>query len=86
MVDSQNAIANSILDTIGSTPMIRLHRLNPNPAVDLLAKVEGFNPTGSIKDLGKLPQTAVILLITLVISWLLIGAYVVYRALRKKKA
>ena len=51
MVDSQNAIANSILDTIGSTPMIRLHRLNPNPAVDLLAKVEGFNPTGSIKDL-----------------------------------
>lgn len=42
--------------------------------------------TGSIKDLGKLPQTAVILLITLVISWLLIGAYVVYRALRKKKA
>ena len=50
MADSQNAIANSILDTIGSTPMIRLHRLNPNPAVDLLAKVEGFNPTGSIKD------------------------------------
>ena len=50
MAFSQNAIANSILDTIGKTPMVRLHRLNPNPSVDLLAKVEGFNPTGSIKD------------------------------------
>ncbi|MCL2748016.1 MAG: cysteine synthase family protein [Oscillospiraceae bacterium] len=40
----------NILDTIGQTPMVRINRLNPNPAVELLAKVEGFNPTGSIKD------------------------------------
>ena len=40
----------SILDTIGRTPMVRVNRINPNPAVELYAKVEGFNPTGSIKD------------------------------------
>ena len=42
--------ADSILDLIGRTPMIRIHRLNPNPRVTLYAKLEGFNPTGSIKD------------------------------------
>ncbi|MCL1804894.1 MAG: cysteine synthase [Clostridiales bacterium] len=40
----------NILDTIGHTPMVRINRMNPNPAVELYAKVEGFNPTGSIKD------------------------------------
>jgi cysteine synthase B len=30
--------------------MVRIARLNPNPRVSLLAKLEGFNPTGSIKD------------------------------------
>ena len=43
-------IHDSILDTIGHTPMVRINKMNPNPAVELLAKVEGFNPTGSIKD------------------------------------
>src|SRR5512142_542861 len=42
--------ADSILDLIGRTPMVRIRRLNPNPRVRLLAKLEGFNPTGSIKD------------------------------------
>lgn len=41
---------NSVLDTIGRTPMVRINRMNPNPAVELYAKLEGFNPTGSIKD------------------------------------
>ncbi|MDR0469555.1 MAG: cysteine synthase family protein [Peptococcaceae bacterium] len=40
----------NILDTIGHTPMVRINKMNPNPAVEMLAKVEGFNPTGSIKD------------------------------------
>ncbi len=40
----------SILDLIGCTPMVRIQRLNPNPKVTLYAKLEGFNPTGSIKD------------------------------------
>lgn len=43
-------VANNILETIGSTPMVRINRLNPNPRVNIMAKLEGFNPTGSIKD------------------------------------
>ncbi len=40
----------TILDTIGDTPLVELQHLSPNPAVRLFAKLEGFNPTGSIKD------------------------------------
>ena len=40
----------NILDTIGHTPLVRINRLNPKPHVPLYAKIEGFNPTGSIKD------------------------------------
>ena len=43
-------IYNDIIETIGNTPLVRINKLNPNPSVELLAKVEGFNPTGSIKD------------------------------------
>ena len=43
-------IFDSILDTIGNTPMVRINRLNKNPNVELLVKLEGFNPTGSVKD------------------------------------
>ena len=43
-------IYGNILDTIGNTPLVRINTMNPNPAVELYAKVEGFNPTGSIKD------------------------------------
>ena len=46
----QTFIQNNILETIGHTPMVRINHLNPNPKVEILAKVEGFNPTGSIKD------------------------------------
>jgi cysteine synthase B len=42
--------ADSILDLIGRTPMVRIRNLNPNPRVKIYAKLEGFNPTGSIKD------------------------------------
>jgi cysteine synthase B len=42
--------AASILDLIGRTPMVEIRRLNPNPRVTIFAKLEGFNPTGSIKD------------------------------------
>ncbi len=42
--------ADSILDLIGLTPMVRIRNLNPNPRVKIFAKLEGFNPTGSIKD------------------------------------
>ncbi|MCL1917315.1 MAG: cysteine synthase family protein [Peptococcaceae bacterium] len=41
---------NNILDTIGNTPLVRINRMNTNPNVLIYAKLEGFNPTGSIKD------------------------------------
>ena len=40
----------NILQTIGNTPMVRINKLCPNPNVEMFAKVEGFNPSGSIKD------------------------------------
>lgn len=43
-------IAENILECIGNTPMAKINRLNPNPRVNIYAKLEGFNPTGSIKD------------------------------------
>jgi len=43
-------ICNNILEAIGETPLVRINRLSPNPNVNIFAKVEGFNPTGSIKD------------------------------------
>ncbi len=43
------ALYDSILDTVGRTPIVRLHRIAP-PHVALYAKVESFNPGGSVKD------------------------------------
>jgi cysteinyl-tRNA synthetase len=40
----------SILDKIGHTPLVEIKRLNPNPDITILAKLEYFNPGGSIKD------------------------------------
>ena len=42
--------ARSLLDLIGNTPLVELPRLSPKPEVQLYAKLEGQNPTGSIKD------------------------------------
>lgn len=39
-----------ILHTIGNTPMVRINQMNKNKNVEILAKLEGLNPTGSIKD------------------------------------
>ena len=43
------AIYDNILDTIGRTPVVKLHRLAP-AHVSLYVKVESFNPGGSVKD------------------------------------
>ena len=43
-------IYENILETIGNTPLVMIQRLNPNKNVSIYAKIEGFNPTGSIKD------------------------------------
>jgi [CysO sulfur-carrier protein]-thiocarboxylate-dependent cysteine synthase len=43
-------VARSLLDLVGNTPLVELPRLSPKPGVRLFAKLEGQNPTGSIKD------------------------------------
>ncbi len=42
--------AAGILDAIGKTPLVELHRISPKPTVRIFAKLEGNNPTGSLKD------------------------------------
>lgn len=43
-------VAPSLLDLIGNTPLVELARLSPKESVRIYAKLEGQNPTGSIKD------------------------------------
>jgi cysteine synthase A len=43
-------IADSVLDLIGNTPLVRLNRLPPAGGATVLAKVESQNPGGSVKD------------------------------------
>ncbi len=43
-------MADDILQTIGNTPIVRINKLNPNKNTTIYAKLEGLNPTGSIKD------------------------------------
>ena len=40
----------SILDTIGNTPIVELQHMSPKEGVRIFAKLEGQNPTGSVKD------------------------------------
>jgi [CysO sulfur-carrier protein]-thiocarboxylate-dependent cysteine synthase len=47
---SRAATSGSLLDLVGNTPLVELSRLSPKPSVRLFAKLEGQNPTGSIKD------------------------------------
>jgi cysteine synthase B len=44
------AVYESILDLIGNTPMVDLSALSPNPRARIVAKLEGQNPGGSVKD------------------------------------
>ena len=44
------AIVDSILETVGNTPMVRLRRIAADCPATVLAKVESFNPGGSVKD------------------------------------
>jgi cysteine synthase len=43
-------VASSLLDLVGNTPLVELKRLAPSPSVRLYGKLEGQNPSGSIKD------------------------------------
>jgi cysteine synthase B len=46
----ETRVPDSILGLVGDTPLVELPRLAPRPGVQLYAKLEGQNPTGSIKD------------------------------------
>ncbi len=43
-------IYNNILETIGNTPLVRLNKLADQSKCEIIAKIESFNPAGSIKD------------------------------------
>ncbi|MFC2048002.1 PLP-dependent cysteine synthase family protein [Chloroflexota bacterium] len=43
-------MSEGILQMIGNTPIVRINRLNPNKNTTIYAKLEGLNPTGSVKD------------------------------------
>jgi cystathionine beta-synthase len=49
-VPSEPAIADSLLALVGDTPLVRLGRVGRDLSCDLVAKVELFNPGGSVKD------------------------------------
>ena len=50
MVIFMGIVYNSVLDLIGRTPLVRINKLNPNNKVTVYAKLERFNPGGSVKD------------------------------------
>ena len=46
----QKKIANSVLDLIGNTPMVRLNKLTKDCVADVVGKLEAANPCNSVKD------------------------------------
>jgi [CysO sulfur-carrier protein]-thiocarboxylate-dependent cysteine synthase len=44
------SVHRSVIDLIGNTPMVDVSQLSPKPGVRILAKLEGQNPFGSVKD------------------------------------
>jgi [CysO sulfur-carrier protein]-thiocarboxylate-dependent cysteine synthase len=50
MAGGERTLTPSLLETIGSTPLVELSHLAPHEGVALYAKLEGHNPTGSLKD------------------------------------
>ena len=43
-------VSDHMIDLVGNTPLVRLHRVTEGIAAQVLAKVEYFNPGGSVKD------------------------------------
>jgi cysteine synthase/molybdopterin converting factor small subunit len=50
MAGGERTLTPSLLETIGGTPLVELSRLSPQSGARVYAKLEGQNPTGSIKD------------------------------------
>ena len=40
----------NLVELVGNTPLVELRRVNPNPMVRLFGKMEGYNPSSSVKD------------------------------------
>ena len=47
---SARSIPDNLADIVGGTPMVRLDRLAPDSGGEVLAKLEMYNPAGSLKD------------------------------------
>jgi cysteine synthase len=43
-------VARHVFELIGQTPLVKINKINPNPAAEIYAKLEWFNPMGSLKD------------------------------------
>jgi cysteine synthase B len=50
MAGGERMLSQSLLEAVGSTPLVELPRLAPHEGIRLYAKLEGQNPTGSLKD------------------------------------
>lgn len=50
MLRRARTAVSSILDLIGQTPLVRLHRIEPRPGIEIWGKCEFCNPGGSVKD------------------------------------
>jgi cysteine synthase A len=50
MTTTRPLIADSILDLVGHTPLVRLHRVPGEGCAEILCKLESLNPAGSVKD------------------------------------
>ena len=46
----RSAVYNSIIETIGRTPIVKLQKMSPKEGVDVYVKLESENPGGSVKD------------------------------------
>ena len=43
-------VASHVFELIGQTPIVKINKINPNPMAEIYAKIEWFNPMGSLKD------------------------------------
>ena len=50
MSDGKQKIANSVIDLIGNTPLVRLNKITQGCHADVVLKLEFYNPLGSVKD------------------------------------
>jgi len=50
MVREKSKVADTVLDLIGGTPMVRLNRVVPEGSAEIIGKMESLNPAGSVKD------------------------------------